>query len=112
MKIYCVVNNGNSIDEQIAELLFEAAQRLFDDKGKKARLINKSMNLTGIVATENKFGNVGSIFGIIFNAEFDWDGGSTKIEFIAKPVSNEDKQKKFKWRRASLFPHHPSLNRN
>lgn len=111
MKIYCVVSDGQSIDEEIAELLFRSAQGILKRKDKKSKLSHKPMGLTGEVKTENKIGNMGPVFGIIFNAEFDWQGGSTKIEFLTKPVM-EDENKKVKWFKVPLFPCNPSLDRN
>lgn len=74
-----------------------------DRKDRKNRLVMYNEGLTSEITTEYKIGFMGTIAGIIFHANFDWQEGSTKTDFIVRPIKNRDELLGGKWIRAPFF---------
>ncbi len=104
MKIYCLINDGQSLDEEIFQLLFESAQEVMGSNNRTLRIALPSRELTGEITTEYKTGFMGSVVGFIFTARIDWDGGSSKTDLIDRSAKGMDKTKNIRWVRAPLFP--------
>ncbi len=103
--IYCLVTNGNSLTTGIASLLFEECQEAMDNKERKRRLKVPEIGLTGEISTSYKLGFIGTVAGIIFKANVDWEGGSVKAEFIVRPLrDHHNLMGGGRWVNTPLFP--------
>lgn len=103
MKIYCLINVGNSLTDEISQLLFDTAQKVMANKSRKSRLKLAAVKLSGEIVTSYEVGFMGSVAGIVFKASFDWDEGTAKTDFIVRPVNDPDEIKRVQWVRTPLF---------
>jgi hypothetical protein len=103
--IYCVVNDGNSLPFEISDFLLWMAHDLMAGRERKRRVRLDSFELTGEITTEYKYGSMGgSAGGIVFFATLDWNSGSTKIDYIVRPLKDHHELLGGCWVRTPLFP--------
>lgn len=98
--IYCLIFTGTPLSNGIRDLLFKSAQDLMRENSRKKRISEEEAGLNGQLTTSYKLGMLGSACGFIFTAEMDWDEGSTKIQYIVRPVRQkflDEKMKDMKW---------------
>ena len=91
MKLYCLINTGTAMDEEIANAIFDAAQEVLRSKKLRTKRITlPSRELTGEIQTAFKLGTLGTTVGFVFRASLDWDQGSCKTEFIVRQLENPE----------------------
>ncbi len=104
MKIYCLIAVGGSLTDEVADFLFKSAQEIIKRKDRNGRLNLKSLGLTGEIKTDYKVGFMGAVVGIIFSANFDWEEGSIKTDFIVRPAPREEEMEGSRWVKVPFFP--------
>ena len=83
--IYCLLNTGTPITSELGNYILKSAWSLLDSKGHKKRLRLKQIELTGEITTRHLVSSIGSVTGILFHVNIDWQDGSTKTDFIVRP---------------------------
>lgn len=85
--VYCLLFEGAALNDDIRNFLFSSAQELMNRRDRKMRLRHDGLGIKGFIKTSYKLGMIGNTCGFTFKAEFEWDNGETKTDFIVKPVS-------------------------
>ena len=83
-QIYCVGMIGRPLTPQLSHYLFMEAQRLIVKKQRRVDL--RSEDYYALMTTEFKYGNIADIGGILFSIELYFEEGSTKGNFVVKPL--------------------------
>ena len=97
-KIHCLINNGHGLTDEIADLLVETAYIMMESNDKKKPIKLKRIGLKGEITTTYSLGLLGSVAGFTFRANFDWNNGSSKTDFIVKPLKDFHKlRRKMHW---------------
>lgn len=96
-QIFCLITDGIPLTDEVNNLLLMSAYDMIDTKNRKQKLRLKSIKLTGEITTQYKIGFIGTVSGIIFSAKLDWDSGTTKTEFIVRPIKDRSVLKRGKW---------------
>ena len=84
--ICCLVNKGNSLNEDILNTIVRTALQMMRSRSKKERLANKDLGLKGEIRTEYIIGSLGDYNGFIFNVTMDWKNGTSKASFVIKAL--------------------------
>jgi len=102
--LYCLVFKGDSVTDELASFLFRSAQNMMYRRDRKLRLSKGDDGFVGCIATDYKLGMMGTVSGFTFSADIEWDDGATKVDFMARPVSQallNDLMENMRWVRAN-----------
>lgn len=80
--INCLMWTGDTINDDLRNLLFNTAQDML--AGKTPEAVIKTDWCEGPIQTKFEIKGIGSTFGYKFDASIDWGNKHTKIEFIIK----------------------------
>lgn len=87
-KIYCLMFSGKSLSGTVSEALYQAAVYCVRKECNKRKVIHDDVE--GLVQTDFETMIIGSVAGIIFNAEIDCINGSTKVTYIVSENDIDD----------------------
>ncbi|MBU6231850.1 hypothetical protein KGP36_04230 [Patescibacteria group bacterium] len=96
--IFCLMVDGGKLSDEARNSLLMAAQKMLTDNVRVSTLDESGCGLRGSIGTEYKYGIMGSIGGIIFNAQFYFRGRLMKVEFITRPIKDLGSIRRQKWR--------------
>ena len=89
-RIYCLMVSGIPLDDMILGVLLRAARDMLRNGAE--RLAIRTDDAEGIVETRVHTAVLGSLAGVVFQAEIETDAGKTKTRFIvdSAEISDED----------------------
>lgn len=78
--VHCLLLEGIPLTNEIRNILFDVAQKMFRAKEKKQKV--KTDDCKGYVYTDWKDGSMGYVFGTVFVAHIDTLRGLVKVNYI------------------------------
>lgn len=88
MQIFCLMFCGRPISEEIRTLLFQAAAMLIFERRRQRTIATDFYE--GEVTTEFKDALLGTYAGKVFSARVDFEGGTTRVNFIVRTADLEE----------------------
>lgn len=80
--IYCQMLSGMPLTGQISQALFDGAKKMWADGEEKLDV--STQEFEGRIRTQGKHSLLGSIGGVLFEANIETDLGSTNVRFIVQ----------------------------